>query len=140
MVYLREAPALDGRSPLGGGGMPIVEDPVTLDERNQVAKVCMSKLALEPIPALVDDMDDAVGKAYAAHPDRLYLVGRHTGVLGITTIKLPTHTAHRSGDDLSGFKLAAGRLLELSAVLLVFVMTLLLRQIRQELRSEKPRS
>lgn len=56
--------------------MPIVEDPVTLAERNEVAKVCMTKLALEPIPALVDDMDDAVGKAYAAHPDRLYLVGR----------------------------------------------------------------
>jgi len=56
--------------------MPIVEDPVTLAERNEVARVCMTKLALEPIPALVDDMDDAVGKAYSAHPDRLYLVGR----------------------------------------------------------------
>ena len=36
--------------------MPIVEDPVTLDERNEVAKVCMTRLALEPIPALVDSM------------------------------------------------------------------------------------
>jgi hypothetical protein len=35
----------------------------------------MLKLALE-IPALVDEMDDAVASAYAAMPERLYLVGR----------------------------------------------------------------
>lgn len=76
MIYIREAHAIDGDSPLGGGGMPIVEEPVSLDERNLLARVCMSQLALEPIPALVDGLDDAVGSAYAAHPDRLYLVGR----------------------------------------------------------------
>ena len=75
-MYIREAHALDSRSPMGGGGMPIVEDPISLLERKGVAKVCMTKLALEPIPALVDDVDDAVGTAYAAHPDRMYLVGR----------------------------------------------------------------
>ena len=61
---------------MGGNGAPIVEDPITLGERNEVAKVCMTRLALEPIPALVDDMDDTVGDAYSAHPDRFYLVGR----------------------------------------------------------------
>ena len=76
MVYIREAHALDSRSPLGGGEHPIVEDPVTLDERNEVAKACMTKMALEPMPALVDNMDDAVSEAYAAWPDRMYLVGR----------------------------------------------------------------
>ena len=76
MVYIREAHALDGRSPMGGGGNPIVEDPITLDERNEVAKACMTKMALEPMPALVDNMDDAVSVSYAAHPDRIYLVGR----------------------------------------------------------------
>ncbi len=76
VVYIREAHALDGRSPLGGGRMPIVEEPVTLKERSQVAAVCMTRLALEPMPALVDTMDDTVSKDYAAHPDRLYLVGR----------------------------------------------------------------
>ena len=35
----------------------------------------MLKMALE-IPALVDEMDDAVAAAYAAMPERLYLVGR----------------------------------------------------------------
>jgi len=76
VVYIREAHALDSRSPLGGGGMPIVEDPVSILERRGVAKVCMTKLALEPMPALVDDMDDSVNEAYDAWPDRLYLVGR----------------------------------------------------------------
>ncbi len=60
---------------MGGGGAPIVEDPVSLAERRQVAAVCMSKLELEPIPALVDDIEDSVSAAYAAWPDRLYLVG-----------------------------------------------------------------
>ncbi len=32
-------------------------------------------MALE-LPALVDEMDDAVAAAYAAMPERLYLVGR----------------------------------------------------------------
>ena len=71
--------------------MPIVEDPVTLDERNEVAKVCMTRLALEPIPALVDGMDDAVSKAYAAFPDRMYLVGRDGNI------------AYRGGPGPRGF-------------------------------------
>ncbi len=76
MVYIREAHPLDGISPLGGGAHPIVEDPASLAERRGVAEVCMTRLALEPIPALVDGLDDAVNLAYAAWPDRLYLIGR----------------------------------------------------------------
>ncbi len=53
-----------------------MEDPVTSDERQAVAKVCMIKLSLDPMPALVDDMKNTAGSAYDAHPDRLYLVGR----------------------------------------------------------------
>ena len=34
----------------------------------------MMKLALE-MPALVDEMDDAVSRAYCAVPERLYLIG-----------------------------------------------------------------
>lgn len=56
--------------------MPIVEDPVSIAERIGVANVCMTALDLAPIPALVDDVDDSVNQAYAAHPDRLYLIGR----------------------------------------------------------------
>ena len=55
---------------------PVVEDPVTQSERNQVAQVCMTKLALEPMPALVDDMDDTINANYAAWPERLFLIGK----------------------------------------------------------------
>lgn len=76
MVYIREAHPLDGFLPRGGGDDPIVEDPVTWNERRELAATCMSALALDPIPALVDGIDDAVSRAYAAWPDRLYLIGR----------------------------------------------------------------
>jgi len=76
VIYIREAHAIDSRSPLGGGGMPIVEDPISLAERKGVAGVCLAKLALEDLPTLVDDMDDTANTAYGAWPDRLYLVGR----------------------------------------------------------------
>ena len=76
VVYIREAHALDGVSPLGGGDLPLVEDPLDILERRGVAKQCMAALELEELPALVDEIDDGVANAYAAHPDRLYLVGK----------------------------------------------------------------
>ncbi len=54
----------------------LVEDPTNLNERLRVAKTCMTKLALEPIPAVVDRLDDKTNKAYSGWPDRLYLVGK----------------------------------------------------------------
>ena len=36
---------------------------------------CVDDLGI-PIPAIVDRLDDRVNKAYGAHPDRLYLVGK----------------------------------------------------------------
>jgi hypothetical protein len=47
----------------------------SLEERIEVGQTCMLKLALE-MPAVVDEMDDAVARAYAAMPERLYLVGK----------------------------------------------------------------
>ena len=76
VVYIREAHALDSRSPLGGDGNPIVEDPTTQEERDAVAKVCMTKLALDPMPALVDDLEDTANTAYSGWPDRIYLIGK----------------------------------------------------------------
>jgi hypothetical protein len=46
----------------------------SMEERVNTGKTCMLKLALE-MPALVDEMDDAVCLAYNAMPERLYLVG-----------------------------------------------------------------
>ncbi len=49
--------------------------PKTADEREQVAESCMLHLDLS-IPALVDDMENTTDRAYAALPDRLYLIGK----------------------------------------------------------------
>lgn len=82
VIYIREAHAIDSAVPLGGaedgdlggGANPILEDPVTLDERRAAAATCATKLALEPMPMLVDDMDDGANKAFFAWPERLYLL------------------------------------------------------------------
>lgn len=46
----------------------------TLEERRNAAQECESALQYG-IRTYVDEIDDAVSKAYAAYPDRLYLVG-----------------------------------------------------------------
>lgn len=51
-----------------------IYDPKTIEERQNVAGRCEKELGYE-ITTLVDTMDDAVNTAYAAHPNRLYLVG-----------------------------------------------------------------
>jgi len=75
LVYIREAHAIDSAMPMGGNGMPIVEDPVSQEERNAVATVCTAKLELGDMPTLVDDMADTANSAYSGWPDRLYLIG-----------------------------------------------------------------
>ncbi|MCH7598870.1 MAG: deiodinase [Myxococcales bacterium] len=51
----------------------------SLAERVAVGRSCMIKLALE-MPALVDEMDDAVATIYGAMPERLYLISRDGNV------------------------------------------------------------
>ena len=51
-----------------------VYDPQTMAERRAVAGDCDSALQYG-IRTYVDEMDDAVNKAYAAWPTRLYLIG-----------------------------------------------------------------
>jgi len=92
IVYIREAHPVDGRSPLGDGDYVIVEDPITLGERESVARTCLGRLELEPMPALVDDMEDTANRAYNAGPDRLYLVARDGSI------------AYRSGPGPFGFR------------------------------------
>lgn len=77
VVYITEAHALDGRSPKGGAdGSPIVEEPVTLEERKAIARRCDIAIGLAPMRILIDDMKNTAGTAYAGHPDRLYLVDK----------------------------------------------------------------
>ena len=51
-----------------------VYDPKTIEERRAVAGRCEESLQYG-IHTYVDEMDDAVNRAYAAWPTRLYLIG-----------------------------------------------------------------
>ena len=75
MVYIKEIHPSDGWQ-VGANELDgvLVESHKTLEERIDVGQTCMIKMALE-LPALVDNMDDAVASAYGAMPERLYLVG-----------------------------------------------------------------
>ena len=51
-----------------------LDDPKSIEERREVARHCEQTLQYG-MRTYVDEMDDAVSKAYAAKPTRLYLVG-----------------------------------------------------------------
>jgi type I thyroxine 5'-deiodinase len=52
-----------------------INQPKTMEERVAVARTCYSNLGLT-FPAVIDGMDDKVEEAYAAWPDRLYIVDK----------------------------------------------------------------
>jgi hypothetical protein len=81
VVYINEAHAFDGANPMGGGTAPVVEEPLTFGDRRKVAQKCLGALDLSPLTMLVDGMDNKTGTAYAAFPDRLFLVGKDGKVL-----------------------------------------------------------
>jgi hypothetical protein len=105
VVYIREAHALDGRMPMGGGKKPIVEEPLSLDERKKIATQCSGALDLSPLRMLVDGMQDETCAQYAAWPDRLFLVGRdgriaYAGEQGPSGFK-PDELAAAIADELA---------------------------------------
>jgi len=51
-----------------------IAQPRTAEARRKIADGCAKEFKFT-IPVLVDDMDDSVAKAYAAWPDRLYILG-----------------------------------------------------------------
>ncbi len=53
----------------------LVQSTKTSDQRYTVAGVCVKNLGIE-IPALIDDPDNHVERAYTAWPDRLYVIDR----------------------------------------------------------------
>jgi len=73
VVYIKEAHAADGKRPVPIHGEEAIFEPKSLAERGALAKRCVTKLKLH-LPCLVDGMDDAVGAAYSALPDRIYVV------------------------------------------------------------------
>ena len=70
VIYIREAHPLDGWDM---GSETRLNDPVTIEERRRVARQCETAMA-HGIKTYVDDMDDTVMTAYAAWPERLYLI------------------------------------------------------------------
>lgn len=71
-IYCREAHAIDGARP---GSRVLVEEPISTQERRDIAKKFVDDQQFG-FPALLDAIDDKTGTDYAAHPDRLYLVGK----------------------------------------------------------------
>jgi hypothetical protein len=67
VVYVREAHPNQPKNKFN------IPQPKDLEERRKVAKEFAEVLKLS-VPVLVDAMDDQVGKAYAAWPDRLYVI------------------------------------------------------------------
>ena len=75
-VYIREAHPTDGWRNLRNDAEGItLAQPVDLKDRFAAAQQCSGHVDLS-MPLLVDGMDDAVGHAYSAMPDRLYLIDR----------------------------------------------------------------
>jgi uncharacterized secreted protein with C-terminal beta-propeller domain len=48
----------------------------TADERYRAANVCITKLGIQ-LPALLDEPDNRVERAYTAWPDRLYVIDKN---------------------------------------------------------------
>jgi len=72
----------------------LVKSTTTAEEREEVAGICLAKLRIE-LPALVDEADNRVERAYTAWPDRLYVIDRDGRI------------AYKSAAGPFGFKPAA---------------------------------
>jgi len=53
----------------------VFRQPQNIEQRAEVAQACMLRLELM-MPTLLDDMDNSTDTAYAAVPERLYVIGR----------------------------------------------------------------
>lgn len=70
VIYIREAHAIDGWDI---GSEYRIHDPQSMERRREVAGQCEQTLQYG-IRTYFDEMDDPVMTAYAAWPERLYLV------------------------------------------------------------------
>lgn len=77
-VYVREAHPVDQDTRATSTNLRagiVFEQPSSLPQRCEIAQRCQSALRLEAT-MVVDHLDNAVGNAYAASPDRLYVIDR----------------------------------------------------------------
>ncbi len=74
VIYIKEIHPTDGWQVQSNGAEEVLyAQPTTTDERAEVAQACVLRLNFE-MPMLLDEMSNAVDEAYAALPERLYLV------------------------------------------------------------------
>lgn len=75
-IYLREAHPTDGwRSEANDRIGLTIPQPTDMEKRRSVAQQCSSALKIQ-MPVLVDELDDRVGRAYNAMPDRLFAIDK----------------------------------------------------------------
>ena len=92
VVYIQEAHPTDGwQLQINEMEDVVFSQPATADERTEVAAACSLRLEMS-IPTLLDEMSNEVDEAYAALPDRLYLIDDKGDV------------AYRSGRGPMGFR------------------------------------
>jgi len=92
VVYIQEAHTTDGwQMPINEQEGVVYEQPRRAEEREAVAEACVVSLKLS-IPTLIDEMTNEVDRAYAALPDRLYLIDAEGRI------------AYKSGPGPTGFK------------------------------------
>lgn len=92
VVYIQEAHPSDGwQIPPNEQEGVVYEQPKTAEEREALAEACVLHLNLS-IPTLIDEMTNAVDRAYTALPDRLYLIDARGRI------------AYKSGPGPFGFK------------------------------------
>jgi hypothetical protein len=73
-IYIAEAHTTDGwQMDANLEEDVLLANHVTLDDRFAAARAGVERLGLT-LPVLVDDMDDAVSQAFAAWPERIYVV------------------------------------------------------------------
>lgn len=87
LVYINEAHAADGRSPVGYAKELGITEHTSFGERCEVASKLLDDKSLT-IPTIVDGMDNRVNKAYSAWPDRVFLV-RKDGRLAVAAGRGP---------------------------------------------------
>jgi type I thyroxine 5'-deiodinase len=92
VVYIQEAHAIDGwQTEDNVKEKVLVASTATPEERMKVAGVCLRKLQIG-FPAVVDDGNESIERAYTGWPDRLYVIDRDGRI------------AHKSGPGPYGFK------------------------------------
>ena len=92
IVYIQEAHPIDGwQVDDNERDDVLVANTVSDEERANVAGMCVLNLGIE-LPALLDESDNRVERAYTGWPDRLYVVDRDG------------HIAYKSAAGPFGFK------------------------------------